>query len=124
MSHIFIIPIVFANLILFIISNNMEILSIFLITIGFIILIYIKNNISRKDTLNIIKYNNRVYFSLSDDIYFSVDIFQNSIFDDRTLSNIEKKILEIKEDIYRIEFINFYDEKLYNRLNELIEAKE
>jgi len=124
MSHIFIIPIILINSIFFIISNNMEIVSMLIILIGVVVLLYIKNSISRKDTLNIIKYNNRVYFSLSDDIYFSVEIFQNTIFDDRTLSNIERKISEIKEDIYKIEFINFYDEKLYNRLNELIDTKE
>jgi len=120
MSHIFIVPIILINSLYFLMTKEILIeTALILIFIAFV-LIYIRNNLTRKDTLNIIKYENRVYFNLSDDIFFSIDIVKNDILDEITLLAIEKKILTVKEIISRVEFINFYDEQLYNRLNSLI----
>jgi len=120
MSHIFIVQIILTNMLFFTISKNIEIITGLIILLSVGVYLYIKNSLERKDILNIIKDNNRVYFNLSDDIYFYIDNFQNGIFDEKTISTIERRIESIKEDIYKIEFINFYDEKLYNRLNRLI----
>ena len=120
MSHIFIVQIILTNMLFFTISKNIEIIAGLIILLSVGVYLYIKNSLERKDILNIIKDNNRVYFNLSDDIYFYIDNFQNGIFDEKTISTIERRIESIKEDIYKIEFINFYDEKLYNRLNRLI----
>jgi len=121
MSHIFIVPVVLLNSLYFIMAEEIaNILTLALLIFGVYIIIYIRSSLRRKDILNIVKYNNRVYFNLSDDIFFSVEIMKNSVFDEVTLLTIEKKVLTVKEVISRVEFINFYDENLYNRLNSLL----
>ena len=120
MSHIFIVPIILINSLYFLMTKEILIETALILIFITFVLIYIRNNLTRKDTLNIIKYENRVYFNLSDDIFFSIDIVKNDILDEITLLAIEKKILTVKEIISRVEFINFYDEQLYNRLNSLI----
>jgi len=120
MSHIFIVPIVLLNALYFLITKDILIEIVISLIFMVFILMYIRNSLTRKDTLNIIKHNNKVYFNLSDDIFFSIDMVKNDILDEITLSDIEKRILTVKEIISKVEFINFYDEQLYNRLNSLI----
>ncbi len=83
-------------------------------------MIYMGSSSQREDILSVVKHDDRVYFNISDDIFFSVDMVKNSKFDESTISKIEERVSSVRDVITRVEFVNFYDENLYMRLINLI----
>ncbi len=52
-----------------------------MVSIG-LTLIYMGSSSQREDILSVVKHADRVYFNISDDIFFSVDMVNNSKFDE------------------------------------------
>jgi hypothetical protein len=120
-SYIFIIIIPIMSAILYLLSKGLLIISV--IGFGFFILfiIYIYNNLDRKETLYIIRSDERVYFNLSDDQLFSV-VFSDEESLPKLIENIvSNEMATLKDMVDNINFINFRDDKLHRELNRLIQ---
>jgi hypothetical protein len=76
--------------------------------------------LNRKESLNIIKNRDRVYFYLSDDELFSVKLSKDDLLSEVLLNIILKEMPTIELMVDRIDFINFKDDKLNEKLNSLI----
>jgi hypothetical protein len=85
--------------------------------------IYYKNSINRRENLNIIRDDNKVYFYLSDDYFFSVDLEKNRKIGEIIVQAINNEMDYIKTGVRRIRFINFENKPLENLLNSMIELK-
>jgi hypothetical protein len=118
-DYLFIIAIPVIILILYLINKG---LVIFTIIGGFFILslLYIYHSKDRKERLNIIKDKEMLYFHLSDDLLFFVQIDDEERFNEILREIIYNEMATIKEIVYKIEFVNFKNDKLNQELNSLI----
>jgi hypothetical protein len=118
-DYLFIIAIPVITLILYLINKG---LVIFTIIGGFFILslLYIYHSKDRKERLNIIKDKEMLYFHLSDDLLFFVQIDDEERFNEILRETIYNEMATIKEIVYKIEFVNFKNDKLNQELNALI----
>lgn len=118
-DYLFIIAIPVITLILYLINKG---LVIFTIIGGFFILslLYIYHSKDRKERLNIIKDKEMLYFHLSDDLLFFVQIDDEERFNEILRETIYNEMATIKEIVYKIEFVNFKNDKLNQELNSLI----
>jgi len=120
MNHIFIITTPLIITILYLITENLLIITIMSTAIFTLVFLYIYNNLNRKESLNIIKSCNRIYFHLSDDELFSIKIPKDKAFSDVLIDTILREMATIKELVDSVDFINFRDDKLHKKLNEII----
>jgi len=91
--------------------------------IGGTILYFVKiNNTHRKENLNIIRDENKLYFYLSDDLLFSVDLKNKSITDTLRYA-IKKEMLTIHNITRKVCFINFKNDDLLKELNSSLNIK-
>jgi len=119
-NHIFIITIPLITILLYLISKSLLIITIISGTIVSVLILYIYNSLNRKESLNIIKNRDRVYFYLSDDELFSVKLSKDDLLSEVLLNIILKEMPTIELMVDRIDFINFKDDKLNEKLNSLI----
>jgi hypothetical protein len=101
-------------------------LLIYMLTllIGVTILYFTKiNNHNRKENLNIIRDENKLYFYLSDDLLFSVDLLRNKSITDTLRNAIKKEMSTIHNITRKICFINFKDDALLRELNSSLNIK-
>ena len=91
-----------------------------------ILFLYIlqRNNIHRKENLNIIRDDNKLYFYLSDDLLFSTDLLRNQSTTDTIRESITKEMSTLKDMARQICFINFKDESLLTELNYALRFRE
>ncbi|HHD82449.1 MAG TPA: hypothetical protein ENK82_05180 [Campylobacterales bacterium] len=83
-----------------------------------IILYFAKvNNANRKENLNIIRDENKLYFYLSDDLLFSVNLRKGQSIKDILRESIHQEMSTIKKITRKICFINFTDDALLKELN-------
>ena len=89
------------------------------ILLTFVVLGYIINinNQERRENLNIIKDEHRLYFYLTDDLLFSVDLPKNKNFTKVLKKSIKDEMTTLKDITRKICFINFKDDNLLNELN-------
>jgi len=95
-------------------------LIIYLITlaIGTSLLYFVKlNNRGRKENLNIIRDENKLYFYISDDLLFSVDLLRNKSFAQTLRDSIKREMSTLHNITRKVCFINFKDDQLLNELN-------
>ncbi|MCK4441129.1 MAG: hypothetical protein KAU90_03935 [Sulfurovaceae bacterium] len=119
-NHVFIITVSVITILLYLISKSLLIIAIIVSSIVLLFSLYIYNSMNRKESLNIIKNRDRLYFYLSDDELFSVKLSKDDLLSE-VLSNIiliEMPTIELMVD--RIDFVNFKDDKLNKELNLLI----
>ncbi len=121
MSHIFIITTPLIKSLLYLIVENLLTITILAVTILTIFIYYIYSSINRRESLNIIKDNNIIYFNLSDDELFSIKIDDNETLSEALFNAIKREFDTLKDIIDRVNFINFKDDKLYKELNEFIQ---
>jgi len=82
-----------------------------------------KNNANRRENLNIIREKDKIYFYLSDDYFFSVDL-ENSKKLSETVANAVKSEMEyLKKGVRKINFINFENQPLEEMLNSMLYLK-
>jgi hypothetical protein len=105
------------------ILNNTTV-SLLILTTG-AILFYIskKNNQDRKENLNIIRDENKLYFYLSDDLLFHVDLTHNKTIRETLKEAMNKEIITLKNITRKICFINFKEDALLDELNESLFSK-
>jgi len=119
-NHIFIITIPLITILLYLISKSLLIITIISSAIVLLLILYIYNSLNRKESLNIIKNRDRVYFYLSDDELFSVKLLKDDLLSEVLSNTILKEMPTIELMVDRIDFINFKDDKLNEKLNSLI----
>ena len=88
---------------------------IILIAIFFYIVSH--TNRYRKENLNIIKDNNKLYFYLSDDLLCKVNVSENRKFSDTLRYSISNELHSLKNIISKVNFINFKNDLLLNEMN-------
>jgi len=98
--------------------NNSTLSLLILFTGAIFFYISKKNNHDRKENLNIIRDENRLYFYLSDDLLFSVELPQNKSLTETLRTVVNKEILTFKNMTRQICFINFKEDTLLQELNE------
>ena len=105
-------------------SDNLSIyLTILLIIMALVYIIHI-NNQERKENLNIIKDEHKLYFYLTDDLLFSVDLPRNKSFTQTLRESIKEEMITIKDITRKICFINFRDDVLLHELNSKLENSQ
>ena len=105
------------GIISFLFSGNLFIYTGTLLILGSIVYFIHMNNRERKENLNIIRDENRLYFYLSDDLLFSVNLPRNKSFTQTLRESIKNEMVTIKDITRKICFINFKDDNLLNELN-------
>ena len=108
----------------YILMNSLAIVAILLGTVALFLYISQKNNIYRKENLNIIRDDKKLYFYLSDDLLFSTDLSRNKSTTETIREAITKEMSTIKDMTRQICFINFKDESLLTELNYALRFRE
>lgn len=100
------------------IALNNLVLSAIILGVG-ILFLYIskKNTQTRKENLNIIRDENKLYFYLSDDLLYSVEIPKHQSISEALRTSVYQEMSTIKEMARKICFINFKNDNLLNELN-------
>ena len=94
-----------------------------IVGIGATIYYISKNNRDRKENLNIIKEGDRLYFYLSDDLFFSVDLERNRKVGEIIARTVKNEIEYLSNSVREISFINFEDKPLEKLLNSMIQLR-
>jgi hypothetical protein len=97
--------------------NNIK-FSLLVLLVG-VVFFYIskRNTLERKENLNIIRDESKLYFYLSDNLLFSVNLSHNKSIAETLREAINRETASIKNITRKICFINFKEEKLLNELN-------
>ncbi len=123
-SMIILFVMVLAIIISYILINHLTVAAIFLGSAILFFYISQKNNIHRKENLNIIRDDNKLYFYLSDDLLFSTDLLRNKSTTETIREAINKEMSTLKDMAKQICFINFKDESLLTELNYALRFRE
>ena len=100
--------------------NNANLSLLILFTGAIFFYISKKNTHNRKENLNIIRDESKLYFYLSDDLLFSVDLSANKPISETLREAINREIATITTITRKICFINFREDALLNELNDRI----
>ena len=119
-TYLFFTTIPVMTLVLHLIAEGLLLITIAGSAIFIFFSLYIYHASSRKETLNIIKDNEVLYFNLSDDLLFSIKITKDKKMSEVLKETITKEIVAMKDIVYRIDFVNFRNDILNQELNELI----
>ena len=101
----------------FLFAGNLFIYIGTLLILGTLIYFIHINNIERRENLNIIRDENKLYFYLSDDLLFSVNLPRNKSFTQTLRESIKNEMATLQNITRKICFINFKDDNLLNELN-------
>ena len=109
--------IILGAMVSYLLLGNLLIYSITLLFSGTLLYFAKRNNKDRKENLNIIRDENRLYFYLSDDLLFSVDLLRNKSFTQTLRDSVKNEMATLHNITRKICFINFRDDNLLNELN-------
>ena len=101
----------------YLLSGSLLIYTLTLLAGGTLLYFTRVNNKDRKENLNIIRDENKLYFYLSDDLLFSVDLLRHKTFTETLRESIKDEMSTISNITRKICFINFKDDKLLSELN-------
>jgi len=118
---ILIIPII--SFIFYLISKGLVVLAIFISSFFTLLSLYVFSNFDQKETLNVIMYNGRLYFNLSEDRLFSVELSEEKMLSEVIKKVVLEEMVTIRTSVDRIDFINFQDDILNRELNKLIQSE-
>jgi len=123
-SYLFYITIPVIDIILYVVHEEWlwEIIVVSLLIL--FVVRYVSVMHSQKETLNIIQGDEVLYFTLSDDLLFSVQIGKEQKRNELLREVIEKEIVVMRDIVYRIDFVNFKNDRLQRELNALIKERE
>jgi len=107
----------------YLLVNNATLSLLILLTGGIFFIISRKNNQDRRENLNIIRDENKLYFYLSDDLLFSVNLSHNKSIKETLRESIDREISTIKEMTRKICFINFTEDALLDELNTNLQSR-
>ena len=111
-------------LISYMLVNNLILAAILLTSATLFFYISQRNNLHRKENLNIIRDDNKLYFYLSDDLLFSTDLLRNKSTTETVRDSVTKEMSTLKQMAKQICFINFKDEHLLTELNYALQFRE
>ena len=111
------------GLIAFTLLNNANLSLLILSTGAIFFYISKKNTLHRKENLNIIRDEKKLYFYLSDDLLFSVDLPDNRSIAETLREAVNREIATIKNITREICFINFREDALLDELNNRLISK-
>jgi len=103
--------------------NNIQ-FSLLVLLVG-VLFFYIskRNTLERKENLNIIRDESKLYFYLSDDLLFSVNLSHNKSISETLREAISRETASIRNITRKICFINFKEDKLLDELNNSLISK-
>ena len=116
--------IVLGAMVSYVLAGSVLIYALTLIVAGTLLYFTKINNVNRKENLNIIRDENRLYFYLSDDLLFSVDLPRNKNFTEIVRESVKREMSTLHNITRKICFINFKDDKLLNELNSSLEGSQ
>ncbi len=119
-AYLFLTTIPFITFVLHLIAEGLLLITVIGSSMFIFFSLYIYHASSRKETLNIIKDHEIFYFSLSDDLLFSIKMTKDRKMSDLLKETIKKEIVAMGDIVYRIDFVNFRNDILNQELNELI----
>lgn len=79
------------------------------------------NTSNRKENLNIIRDEKKLYFYLSDDLLFSIELPKNKPLAETLKTVIHEEMSTIKDITRKVCFINFKDDVLLKEVNQSLE---
>ena len=82
-----------------------------------------KNNENRRENLNIIKEKDKIYFYLSDDYFFSINLENNKKLSETVAQAVKNEMEYLKKGVRKISFINFENQPLEELLNSMLQLK-
>jgi len=120
-SYLFIIIVPIITTILYLLSKGL--LTISAVVFGFFMLfaMYIYDNLDRKETLYIIRSDDKIYFNLSDDLLFFIVFSDEKSLPTLIKNTVSNEMLTIGDMVDSINFINFKDDRLHRELNRLVQ---
>jgi len=111
------------GLVSYLLLNNSNLSLLILFTGSIFFYISKKNTHYRKENLNIIRDENKLYFYLSDDLLFNVDLQANRSISETLREAINREIATIKNITRKICFINFREDELLDELNDQLVSR-
>ena len=108
----------------YLLDGNLLIYSITLLFGGLLLYFVGLNNKDRKENLNVIKDENKLYFYLSDDLLFSVDLLRNKSFTQTLRDSVKNEMATLHNITRKICFINFKDDNLLYELNSKLKSNQ
>jgi len=105
-------------------SGSLLIYALTLILAGIAVYSVKINNSNRKENLNIIRDENKLYFYLSDDLLFSVNLTQSKPIKNILREAVHQEMSTIKKITRKICFINFKDDALLQELNSILKLSK
>ena len=115
--------IILGAMVSYVLNGSLLIYTVTLIITGTLLYFSKINNTSRKENLNIIRDEHKLYFYLSDDLLFFVDLPRNKNFTEIVRASVKREMSTLHNITRKICFINFKDDKLLNELNSSLEKK-
>lgn len=115
--------IILGGIINYLLSGSLLIYALTLLIGAVLLYSTLINNRDRKENLNIIRDEDKLYFYLSDDFLFSVKLPKNRSFNHILKESIKNEMATIKDITRKICFINFKDDNLLNELNTRLHTK-
>ena len=116
--------IILGAMVSYVLAGNLFIYILTLILLGTLLYFTKINNANRKENLNIIRDENRLYFYLSDDLLFSVDLPHNKNFTEIVRASVKREMSTLHNITRKICFINFKNDKLLNELNSSLKGSK
>lgn len=106
------------------ITNAILTLSILFISIILFFLLVYLNNFNKKENLNIIRDEDKLYFYLTDDLLFSIKLNPNKSINETLKEIIYNEINSLNNIVKRVYFINFKEDELLKEINNYITPKQ
>jgi hypothetical protein len=94
-----------------------------IVGIGATIYYVSKRNRDRRENLNIVKEGDKIYFYLSDDYFFSVDLEKNRKLGETITRAVRNEMDYLRKSVRQISFINFENKPLEELLNSMLNLK-
>jgi uncharacterized protein HemX len=94
-----------------------------IVGIGATIYYISKKNRDRKENLNIVKKGNKLYFYLSDDYFFSINLEKNKKLAEVVTKAVKDEMEYLRKSVRKINFINFENKKLEELLNSMLNLR-
>lgn len=114
---LFIITVPVVTFIFYLIANNLLLTFIVGTVLFAVTLLYVVRNRSRKEVLNVIRSGKTLYFHLSDDQLFSLELKSEEELAELLHRVMDREKQIIDEMVYYINFVNFQNDSLQQELN-------
>ena len=116
--------ILFSMIASYLFINYLTIATILLLSVILFLYILQKNSINRKENLNIIRDDSKLYFYLSDDLLFTIELLRDVSITETIRKTTDREMATLKKIVKKICFINFKNEHLLTEINYALRFRE